>query len=409
VTLREIIGRIRGKAKAYEIKILKRRSKKYGFILEKPKPLAVSEMAIENYFKTCHKKEALLSYVIYPFLGPVENHHSNNQECFAIAEILNSLGYNVDVINWDNITFLPTKKYDLVIDNHNNLVRLADYFTGTTKKIFHATNAHWLYQNSVEYNIHYNYFLNRGIAVTPSRQITPSNSVENCDAITMFGNEFTAETYGKFRSKVYHIPMSVTTRPGIVTDRNISVAKRKFLWLNSHGALLKGMATVIDAFAATPELDLFICSNLANDGRLQEVVEMEISTNQNIKIIGWVDLEGDIFKQLVKECAWVINTSFSEGGGGSTLNCMAKGLIPLISKSASISLPDKTGFYINDNDANTLISVLKKVCLLPDDELMERSVNASNFVSENHTLEHFMKRYEKFLVDILAVSQPRLQ
>ena len=136
---------------------------------------------------------------------------------------------------------------------------------------------------------------------------------------------------------------------------------------------------------------------------------MEISTNQNIKIMGWVDLEGDIFKQLVKECAWVINTSFSEGGGGSTLNCMAKGLIPLISKSASISLPDKTGFYINDNDANTLISVLKKVCLLPDDELMERSVNASNFVSENHTLEHFMKRYEKFLVDILAVSQPRLQ
>ena len=97
--------------------------------------MRVSEVLIENFFKTNFKKSALISYIVYPFLGKIKTHHSNNRECYTIAEILNELEYNIDIINWDNTTFLPIKSYDLVVDNHNNLERLSDFFIENTKKV----------------------------------------------------------------------------------------------------------------------------------------------------------------------------------------------------------------------------------------------------------------------------------
>ncbi len=119
--------------------------------------MQLSNIVVDNYFKTGHNRNALLSYVIYPFLKEIESYHSNNQECFAMAEVLKELEFNVDVIHWDNTTFIPMKKYDIVIDNHNNLERLSPFLSAGTRKIFHATNAHWLYQNLIEYDRHYNF------------------------------------------------------------------------------------------------------------------------------------------------------------------------------------------------------------------------------------------------------------
>jgi glycosyltransferase involved in cell wall biosynthesis len=356
---------------------------------------------IENVFKTSHEKNALLSYIIYPFTGPMQNSHSNHRECYTMVEILSELGYNVDVINWNNNAFTPSKKYDLVIDNHNNLERLLPYLDGQAKKIFHATNAHWLSQNSVEYSRAEDYFVKKGIVINPSRLLSPGNSFAFCDAISMFGNDFTESTYGVYAHKVYHLPMSVTTEAEQIPNRYYPSAKKKFLWLNSHGALLKGMDIVIDAFALMPALELHICSNLERDSEFIASVSSQLSAAPNIKMEGWVDINSSAFNNLVTECGWIINTSFSEGGGGSTLNCMAKGLIPVVSRSASITLPGNTGFYIENNNASSLVALLKTISVLPDDVLKEMSFNAYNFIAANHTLENFKKKYKEFLIRIL--------
>src|SRR5688500_4973767 len=104
--LNKVIHKFRTIKTTYELSLLKKRAERAGYEFKRIEPLPVSEILVENYFKTHHKKNALLSYVICPFLGEVENNHSNNKECFTIAEILNEIGYNVDVINWDNTTYL---------------------------------------------------------------------------------------------------------------------------------------------------------------------------------------------------------------------------------------------------------------------------------------------------------------
>lgn len=400
--INKFIRRIKSSTLNFEFQLLKRRANRYGYNLVTQKPLPDSEEIIENYFGTEHTKNALLSYIIYPFKGEIQNNHSNHRECFTIAEILKELRYNVDVINWDNTTFLPAKKYDVVIDNHNNLERLSTFFTESTIKIYHATNAHWLYQNSIEYDRYKEFFIQTGIAILPPRFMAPGNSAAYCDVISMFGNDFTKSTYGKYADKVHQLPMTVTTEAEIIRERNYTTGKKKFVWLNSHGALLKGLDIVIDSFSTMPELELYICGDLEKDSSFINAIKQKLSAAPNIKTEGWVDINSEGFKKLATDCAWVINASFSEGGGGSTLNCMAKGLIPILSQTSSITLPAKTGFYIENNSAVAVVDLLKTVSELPDDELEEMSLNAFNFIVTNHSLQNFKSKYKDFLIWVIA-------
>jgi glycosyltransferase involved in cell wall biosynthesis len=235
--------------------------------------------------------------------------------------------------------------------------------------------------------------------------MAPGNSAVYADAISMFGNEFTKSTYGMYGSKVHHIPMSVTTESEVIKERNYTTAKKKFLWLNSHGALLKGLDIIIDTFMMMPELQLFICGNTDRDAEFMNTIQSRIDRASNITIEGWVDIEGERFKTLVAECAWVVSASFSEGGGGSILNAMAKGLIPVISTSSSITLPVKTGFYLENNNAAAIVDLLKTVSELPDHELKEMSLNAVNFIATHHTLENFKSKYKDFLIEATSAVE----
>ena len=400
--LNRIFNEFRSKLLKVELGLLKLRSRRRGYDLIPRKVPSYSEIIIENYYKTEYTKNALLSYLIDPFIFEIQKNHSNYQECFIISEIMHELGYNVDIINWDNTTFIPKKKYDLVIDNHDNLKRLSNYFSNETTRVFHATNAHWLYQNVTEYNRCLHFFEKYGRAVEPVRLRTPGNSAEHCDVISMFGNEFTAATYGKYSNMIQHLPMSVSTQPEIVMGKDFGKAKKNFLWFNSYGALLKGLDVIIEAFNRMPDLELFVCGKLEPEADLMHSTIMQSKITPNIHFQGWIETDGEEFKKILLETAWVISASFSEGGGGSILNCMAKGLIPIISRSTSITLPNNTGFYIENNETASVVKLLLSLSQLPDATLKERSLRSFEFISTNHLLKNFKQGYNSFLKEITS-------
>lgn len=399
-----ILRRLYNKAKSFvatnEIKLLRKRAENYNLLISGRKVVSLSEIVIENYFDSNHNKNALLSYIVYPFISDFLPNHSNYQECYAIAEALDELGYNVDIINWDNISFIPIKKYNLVIDNHNNLERLKQHFGEDTIKIFHATNCYWLFQNTEEYKRIFNFFINTGVAVMPSRILSPGNSIHHCNVATTLGNLFTKDTYGIHSTKIINVPITTTVFPRYLQNKNLTKSKRHFLWFNSAGFLLKGLDVVIDAFLETPELQLTVCGDFEREKDFLGSYKTKIDSCENINLKGWINVPSNEFSELVLNCTWIINTSFSEGGGGSTINCMGQGLIPILSKSSSIDISEKVGFYIEENNSESLKSMLKALIKLPEDSLRLYSYNAYSFVNENHRIEHFTKSYKDFLIEI---------
>ena len=61
-------------------------------------------------------KRALVSYLVSPLSNPPQKiRFSNDGIALNIARALNELGYIVDIVNWDDLNFIPEKKYDLFI------------------------------------------------------------------------------------------------------------------------------------------------------------------------------------------------------------------------------------------------------------------------------------------------------
>ncbi|HEU5114318.1 MAG TPA: hypothetical protein VFT82_00970, partial [Candidatus Paceibacterota bacterium] len=100
------------------------------------------------------KGDALLSYLTSPFtLAPGEFHtdpHASYWECTEIARLLSERGYDVDIINWNDDSFAPKKRYSVVIDIQRNLERLVPMLPSSCVKIMHVVSSYAEFQNAAE-------------------------------------------------------------------------------------------------------------------------------------------------------------------------------------------------------------------------------------------------------------------
>ena len=107
------------------------------------------------------KGRVLLSYLTGPFtLLPWQRFtdpHTNYWECSEIARLFSVRGYDVDVINASNTSFVPRKQYDAVVDVRQNLERWCTAgLAGTSllpascKKVMHITSSESGFQNAAE-------------------------------------------------------------------------------------------------------------------------------------------------------------------------------------------------------------------------------------------------------------------
>jgi len=59
------------------------------------------ERPIFNLYHTDFKKHALISYITQPFKKVNKLHHTNYAESLAMSGVFRNLGYNVDIVNYN--------------------------------------------------------------------------------------------------------------------------------------------------------------------------------------------------------------------------------------------------------------------------------------------------------------------
>ena len=87
--------------------------------------------------------DVLLSYVIDPFLMKKSENiplsHQKYWESLQIATTFLELGFNVDVINYNNTSFSPKKNYNIFIGSRVNFHQIAHHLNPDCIKIAHLT------------------------------------------------------------------------------------------------------------------------------------------------------------------------------------------------------------------------------------------------------------------------------
>lgn len=348
-----------------------------------------------NVFKANHKKFVLISYTIFPFFSQTAK-HTNQQESLAIAQIFDELGYGVDVVHYTNSRFIDYSKYDVIFGFG---VPFENSFNSPNKirRVYYATGAHVCFQNHAEIKRVQAVNTKYAECATPKR-IVPwmwSCSTTMSDALVVIGNEWTKSTYAAFtKTPIFSVNATALINKKIITiNRDIAQSRRNFLWFGSAGLIHKGLDLCLEYFAEHPECHLHICGPMEDDFFL---IFKNTLAQPNIHFHGFVDVQSNLFVEIVSQCSFAILPTCSEGQATALLTAMGGGLIPISTIYSGIDV-QKYGYLIPTLDVDGLAETINTTVNLSEEEIVAKSKIAQDIIRQGHTLDAFKARLQSVL------------
>jgi glycosyltransferase involved in cell wall biosynthesis len=354
------------------------------------------------------RKRALISYVAWPFhqspnelkLAP----HSSAFQSLEIARAFNRLGYIVDIVDWRDHTFVPSFCYDVFMGMDYNFERLIPYLDKKTVKIYYGTGEYWAYENAAEEARARALMARCGTQLSP-RRLKENKWVEMADVVIAIGNHVNLDTYGQHHSRLYAVDNSIvpTISPPDLNHKDFGLARRNFLWMGNVGLLRRGLDLVLEVFVQLRDVDLWVCGPLESEAECAFVraYRHELFHLPNIHPLGWVKMNTEAFLRLTNMCAFAIYASCTEAMSGSVLNCMGRGLIPLVSQHVGIDT-DSFGVTFEQDSVDVIQHVVRNNSATSPEILRQLAQEAYRQAYTRYSLKSFSQNIERVLKAILG-------
>jgi glycosyltransferase involved in cell wall biosynthesis len=343
---------------------------------------------------------ALLSYITRPFgldaRAPDRLRFSNIGLAWSIANTIRALGFDVDVIDYDDRTYETDQRYDLAIVHGGiNYDHLADRVLADAAIIYFSTGSYWRYHNAAEVRRFEALRQRRGIALPLDRFIGASEERVNREAasIICLGNEAARDTYRDFPN-VTAVNSAAVPDDFIRTHpRDYRRASRRFLFFGSAGSVHKGLDLALEAFADL-DADLFLCGSI--EPEFANAYARELA-QPNVHNLGWVSQRSRQFYRVMRDCAYVLLPSASEGQPGGVIECMHRGLIPVVSSDAHI---DTAGFGLTLTDCSVdgIRAAAEELMLRPTTWHAEAARMTFDVARSEYVPERFEERFRAGLL-----------
>lgn len=349
-----------------------------------------------------------IAYITWPFVegwdSPKARGHTNAFEVVTMAQIYRELGFNVEIVDYNNEHYVPPKESCIAIDIHGQLMRWNDHLTEKCIRLLHATGPYWLTYNRSETDRLAAILERRALSLLPYRQVVPTRSVEVTDHLTVLGNEYTMESFSFAQKPMTRIPLSSAYQFDWPKERKMAVAKKKFLWVGSFGMVQKGLDLVLEAFAQMPELSLTVCGRPEKEPDFYQCYQKELLQTPNIHLHGWIDMASPEFQHIAATHAAIIYPGAAEGGAGSVIHCMHAGMVPICTRETSVDLED-FGILIEHGTVESVMKAAQQFAALSDEEVSERAASSYAHVRRHHTRERFRENYTNFARELLNLKQ----
>lgn len=222
------------------------------------------------------------------------------------------------------------------------------------------------------------------------------------DAIVALGNDVCADSYKKYyNGKIYTLnaPFFRTLNATDFIESRHSNAKYNFMWFGSSGLIHKGLDLLLDYFKDHTEINLHICGSIEHEADFVSVYYDELSNKENIIVHGFVDINSDKFSQILKQCAFVIFPTCSEGGCVSILTAIGNGgLIPIVTKEATINTMNQ--IWIEDFTLENIHLSIEEALRLDYDQIKDLQYKNLNYVLNTNSQDAYYDNLKSALNSI---------
>lgn len=348
-----------------------------------------------EYCKTKHPKRALLSYVPQPIVnhlnGLPTTKFSNEGIAQAWARVLNELGYIVDIISWDDISFTPVNQYDmLVLHGGVNFSSIYPKLPNKPPVIHFLTGTYWKFNNTAAAKRLADFEARHHVAIEQERPVDPREEEVNeiANGIIILGNQIILDTFSKYKTVKNINLASFPDSHFDNTNKDYKNARRNFLFHAGAGNIHKGLDLVLDSFATLTDEHLYVANYIQPE--IQKVYA-EVFKRPNIHAIGEVNLRSPEFYEAMDTCGYLILPSCSEGQSGAVIETMNQGLVPIVSSYCGVTV-DGFGMTLEGCSVEEIIRTVKIAASIDPDALQAIATKTHMIAKEDYTPDIF--RYQ---------------
>lgn len=328
--------------------------------------------------------------------------HPNNAEILVMVEVLNNLGFVVDVVDRDvvetELEVLFSREYDFYIANaagnsaplHELILRKLNF----KSFLVFASGPEPTTNNRLTLARHAAFDLRCGFKSVP-RRIVEGGPFEHrfvgAAGIFYVGNAFSRATYQHLRVPLFRVRPS--TSPDIKYDDEALHRKSagSFLYFGGNGLICKGLDLVLEAFDALEGVTLDVCAPLG-EVDFWEYYRPLLSRNSNIHLRGFVPVGSRMFSEITNRATYVIFPGSSEGCATSVVTCMRRGLIPVVTKETGVDV-GSFGYEIQEASVSAIRTLVKNLSELDVEQRVRRGKETYNASCE-YTIQNFESDFE---------------
>ncbi|MGP8321848.1 MAG: glycosyltransferase [Methanosarcinaceae archaeon] len=356
----------------------------------------------------------LFSYLAQPILlkddSEVFYGHSNKWESTEIVKIFNNLGFTVDAIDWNNSSFIPTKKYDVFFDINTNLKRLNTFINKQTINIFHITGSNPYFSNSSEQRRISKLYQRKKKSYQAKRFMKQIEAFESslnlANYCSLIGNNTTLQTFPKkISSKTSLISPSSSINIPIKSNDEYIPKTKEFLWFAGSGAVHKGLDLLLDIFVKHTNLTLNIVGSVDSEEDFVAIYKRELFNTPNIKYHGFCLPNSKKFKQIIDKSFCFIAPSCSEGISTACTTCLQIGLYPIVSRNTGIDLPTNCGIYLKSCSLKEIEKKILKTYKQSSREISEQIAICQSHALEKYSRKNFSKQMTLFIQKALVTKE----
>lgn len=369
---------------------------------------------ISNYFQKKYEQKALLSYITSPFIDGIKYSHTNYSEAMIIAECLDELKYQVDIIEYD--TTDSNIKYDeyKVIMGFGFPLEDSFYSIDIKKNItiYYGTGNHYCFINSQSISRLLEVYKKTGKLMIDSirfSKYTWSLQTSIASGLILLGNKYTKEHFAKHyfgncieTINIFYYDVLKEKKTALIEEKNIQESKKNFLWFGSTGLIHKGLDILLEYFSKRKDVNLYICGVNQYEHSFLKHYDSYLTSNRNIINCGFIDIRSLEFENILKICSFVIFPSASEGGAASVVNVMGNGgLIPIVSKATCLDVRD-IGIVFEKLTETEIANAVELALKKSEEEIKKLHYSILKYCSENHSIALYKKNMLHHIESIIS-------
>jgi hypothetical protein len=369
---------------------------------------------LSNIFKRRFSKTVLVSHLQQAFTKPITHRHTAGLECKFICECFDALGYNVDLVGYNEqlaVSDIDYSPYDVVFGQG---IPFENYFYSNNRRaitICYVTGNHPFFLNAqalLRLNDYYkrNDELLAGSSLFHDKLLPLQFSFSTY--LLVWGGKFTVETLRKYffsdHKKILQVPgFYYSFHTPNFSSKNFDRVKSRFLWFGSSKFIHRGLDLLLDIFLKRSDIYLHVCGPIDHEPDFWSRYESRLSDCKNIFIHGFVDIASPVFKRILADCAYLVYPSVSDANSASVLTVVGNGgLIPIVTENSSLDFPSfSIEIESGPNDSveeRNIEQAIEKALAYSNDELLTKGQQAFEYVTKNHSSE----KYKQMMLDNLT-------